>query len=125
MASYDVAGTTFPMTWQELVIWPYKQDITKTVPSIMYFTYMGKETGQTSHRLLSNLVIFAKQQYDVSNSSSDTHPPNTITSPHPVYPAMTLFSGLLSYAFFILTGTIGFASCYLFVRAIYGSVKID
>jgi transmembrane 9 superfamily protein 2/4 len=33
--------------------------------------------------------------------------------------------GLLSYAFFILTGTIGFAACYLFVRAIYGSVKID
>jgi transmembrane 9 superfamily protein 2/4 len=50
-----------------------KLDISKTVPSVMYFTYMG----------------------------------------------------LLSYAFFILTGTIGFAACYLFVRAIYGSVKID
>ena len=50
-----------------------KLDISKTVPSIMYFVYMG----------------------------------------------------LLSYAFFILTGTIGFVACYLFVRAIYGSVKID
>ena len=48
-------------------------DIEKTVPSIMYFSYMG----------------------------------------------------LLSYGFGILTGTIGFMACYVFVRVIYGAVKID
>ena len=48
-------------------------DIEKTVPSIMYFSYMG----------------------------------------------------LLSYGFGILTGTIGFIACYVFVRVIYGAVKID
>ena len=32
---------------------------------------------------------------------------------------------ILSYAFFLLTGTIGFVFCLFFVRAIYGSVKID
>jgi len=32
---------------------------------------------------------------------------------------------MCSYSFFILTGTIGFTACYLFVRAIYASVKID
>ncbi|OAY82319.1 Transmembrane 9 superfamily member 7 [Ananas comosus] len=30
-----------------------------------------------------------------------------------------------SYAFFVLTGTIGFYSCFWFVRKIYSSVKID
>mmetsp|Transcript_43573 Transcript_43573/g.52697 ORF Transcript_43573/g.52697 Transcript_43573/m.52697 type:complete len:637 (+) Transcript_43573:122-2032(+) len=32
---------------------------------------------------------------------------------------------MVSYSFFILTGTIGFVACFLFVRAIYASVKID
>merc|ERR1719362_690101 len=32
---------------------------------------------------------------------------------------------MCSYSFFILTGTIGFVACFLFVRAIYASVKID
>ena len=48
-------------------------DIEKTVPSIMYFSYMS----------------------------------------------------LISYGFGILTGTIGFMACYVFVRMIYGAVKID
>ncbi|GBG72242.1 hypothetical protein CBR_g11172 [Chara braunii] len=32
---------------------------------------------------------------------------------------------IASYAFFVLTGTIGFYACHWFVRKIYGSVKID
>ena len=32
---------------------------------------------------------------------------------------------IVSYGFFCLTGTIGFYACYMFVRQIYGSVKID
>lgn len=32
---------------------------------------------------------------------------------------------IVSYSFFILTGTIGFVSTFFFVRAIYASVKID
>ena len=32
---------------------------------------------------------------------------------------------VLSFGFFILTGTVGFLACLAFVRAIYGSVKID
>lgn len=32
---------------------------------------------------------------------------------------------ILSYSFFLLTGTIGFVFCLFFVRAIYSSVKID
>ncbi|KAL2338525.1 hypothetical protein Fmac_012971 [Flemingia macrophylla] len=32
---------------------------------------------------------------------------------------------LLSYAFFVLTGTIGFCACFWFTRLIYSSVKID
>jgi len=32
---------------------------------------------------------------------------------------------LVSFAFFVLTGTTGFYSCYYFVRKIYSSVKID
>ena len=32
---------------------------------------------------------------------------------------------MVSYSFFVLTGTIGFVSCLLFVRSIYASVKID
>ena len=35
------------------------------------------------------------------------------------------YMSVLSYGFFVFTGTIGFYSGYLFVRAIYGSVKID
>ena len=50
-----------------------KLDITRTVPTVMYFCYMG----------------------------------------------------LLSLGFLMITGTVGFVSCLGFVRAIYGSVKID
>ncbi|XP_020222630.1 transmembrane 9 superfamily member 10 [Cajanus cajan] len=32
---------------------------------------------------------------------------------------------LLSYGFFVVTGTIGFYSCFWFIRLIYSSVKID
>jgi len=32
---------------------------------------------------------------------------------------------VVSCGFFLLTGTIGFYSCFLFTRKIYGSVKID
>jgi len=32
---------------------------------------------------------------------------------------------LVSMAFFVLTGTIGFVACYLFVRKIYSSIHID
>ncbi|XP_009762751.1 transmembrane 9 superfamily member 7 isoform X1 [Nicotiana tabacum] len=32
---------------------------------------------------------------------------------------------IASYAFFVLTGTIGFCACFWFVRKIYSSVKID
>ncbi|KAK4410509.1 Transmembrane 9 superfamily member 7 [Sesamum angolense] len=32
---------------------------------------------------------------------------------------------IASYAFFVLTGTIGFYACFWFVRKIYSSVKID
>ncbi|XP_028760853.1 transmembrane 9 superfamily member 10-like [Neltuma alba] len=32
---------------------------------------------------------------------------------------------ILSYAFFVLTGTIGFYACYYFIKLIYSSVKVD
>eukprot|EP00238_Polyblepharides_amylifera_P001201 CAMPEP_0196571056 /NCGR_PEP_ID=MMETSP1081-20130531/1228_1 /TAXON_ID=36882 /ORGANISM="Pyramimonas amylifera, Strain CCMP720" /LENGTH=636 /DNA_ID=CAMNT_0041887817 /DNA_START=68 /DNA_END=1978 /DNA_ORIENTATION=+ len=32
---------------------------------------------------------------------------------------------IVSYSFFVLTGTIGFTACFFFVRSIYASVKID
>ena len=32
---------------------------------------------------------------------------------------------IVSLGFFLMTGTFGFISCFAFVRAIYGSVKID
>ncbi|KAI0872704.1 Nonaspanin [Hypoxylon argillaceum] len=35
------------------------------------------------------------------------------------------YSALLSFLFFILTGSIGFFASWLFVRKIYGSIKID
>lgn len=35
------------------------------------------------------------------------------------------YMALISYCFFILTGTMGFYACFMFVRTIYGSVKID
>ncbi|KAK9840498.1 hypothetical protein WJX74_010676 [Apatococcus lobatus] len=35
------------------------------------------------------------------------------------------YMAIVSYAFFCLTGTIGFYACYLFVRKIYSAVKID
>ena len=44
-----------------------------------------------------------------------------------VIPSIMYFSymGLLSFGFFVVCGTVGFVSCFSFVRAIYGSVKID
>ncbi|KAI9142381.1 hypothetical protein BKA69DRAFT_1124062 [Paraphysoderma sedebokerense] len=35
------------------------------------------------------------------------------------------WSAIMSSMFFVLTGTIGFFACFLFVRKIYGSIKID
>ncbi|KAI4376207.1 hypothetical protein MLD38_013994 [Melastoma candidum] len=35
------------------------------------------------------------------------------------------YMGIVSYAFFVLTGTIGFYACFWFTRLIYSSVKID
>lgn len=35
------------------------------------------------------------------------------------------YMSIISYAFFCLTGTIGFYACYIFVRKIYAAVKID
>ncbi|KAL0308494.1 UNVERIFIED_CONTAM: Transmembrane 9 superfamily member 7 [Sesamum radiatum] len=35
------------------------------------------------------------------------------------------YMSIIAYAFFILTGTIGFCACFWFVRKIYSSVKID
>ncbi len=35
------------------------------------------------------------------------------------------YMGLMSYALFLLTGTIGFLSSLLFVRYIYGCLKVD
>lgn len=32
---------------------------------------------------------------------------------------------ILSVSFFLMTGTVGFLACLLFVHVIYGSVKID
>merc|ERR1711939_813372 len=35
------------------------------------------------------------------------------------------YSALVSFLFFILTGSIGFFASWLFVQKIYGSIKID
>ena len=35
------------------------------------------------------------------------------------------YMGLASFAFFLLTGSIGSLASFSFVRAIYGSIKID
>eukprot|EP01062_Namystynia_karyoxenos_P002644 TRINITY_DN10935_c0_g3_i1.p1 TRINITY_DN10935_c0_g3~~TRINITY_DN10935_c0_g3_i1.p1 ORF type:complete len:625 (+),score=269.33 TRINITY_DN10935_c0_g3_i1:94-1968(+) len=35
------------------------------------------------------------------------------------------YMGVISYIFFVLTGTIGFFACFWFVRKIYGSIKVD
>ena len=35
------------------------------------------------------------------------------------------YMAIASYAFFTLTGTIGFFACWFFVRAIYGAVKVE
>lgn len=32
---------------------------------------------------------------------------------------------IMAFAFFVLTGTIGFYACFLFVRKIYGQIKVD
>lgn len=46
------------------------------------------------------------------------------------HPACTLlcsagYMTMISIGFFCLTGTMGFYACYIFVRQIYGAVKID
>ena len=42
-------------------------------------------------------------------------------------PVLLYFSymGLLSFVFFVMTGTIGFMATFAFVRYIYGSIKLD
>ena len=35
------------------------------------------------------------------------------------------YMGIMSYAIFVLTGFIGFISCFFFISKIYGSIKID
>eukprot|EP00922_Rhytidocystis_sp_ex-Travisia-forbesii_P046301 GHVS01069026.1.p1 GENE.GHVS01069026.1~~GHVS01069026.1.p1 ORF type:complete len:661 (+),score=74.55 GHVS01069026.1:409-2391(+) len=35
------------------------------------------------------------------------------------------YMSILSYAFFLLTGAIGFISTFVFIRAIYGSIKVE
>jgi len=35
------------------------------------------------------------------------------------------YMSLVSFAFFVMTGTFGFAACYLFVHKIYSSIKVD
>jgi transmembrane 9 superfamily protein 2/4 len=42
-------------------------------------------------------------------------------------PALMYFGYMfiVALAFFALTGTVGFYACFLFIRKIYGSVKID
>lgn len=35
------------------------------------------------------------------------------------------YLGIMSYAMFVLTGFVGFVSCFMFVKTIYGSIKID
>jgi len=35
------------------------------------------------------------------------------------------YMGIISFFFFVLTGTIGFFSCYWFIRVIYGSIKVE
>lgn len=36
-----------------------------------------------------------------------------------------VYSFLMSLSFWILTGTIGFYAAYIFIRKIYGAIKID
>jgi len=35
------------------------------------------------------------------------------------------YMGMIAFTFFLLTGSIGFGSCLVFVRKIYGSIKVD
>eukprot|EP00285_Hemiselmis_virescens_P018271 CAMPEP_0173391940 /NCGR_PEP_ID=MMETSP1356-20130122/18667_1 /TAXON_ID=77927 ORGANISM="Hemiselmis virescens, Strain PCC157" /NCGR_SAMPLE_ID=MMETSP1356 /ASSEMBLY_ACC=CAM_ASM_000847 /LENGTH=674 /DNA_ID=CAMNT_0014349645 /DNA_START=96 /DNA_END=2120 /DNA_ORIENTATION=+ len=35
------------------------------------------------------------------------------------------YLGIICYAFFVMTGTVGFLTCFVFLKKIYGSVKID
>jgi transmembrane 9 superfamily protein 2/4 len=35
------------------------------------------------------------------------------------------YLSLICYAFFVVTGTVGFLTCFVFLHYIYGSVKID
>ena len=36
-----------------------------------------------------------------------------------------MYSFLMSISFWMLTGTIGFYAAYIFIRKIYGAIKID
>lgn len=42
-------------------------------------------------------------------------------------PSLVYFATMaaFSYCFFVLTGTVGFLTCYAFVRQVYAAVKID
>lgn len=35
------------------------------------------------------------------------------------------YMGMISFTFFLLTGSIGFFACLWFVRKIYGAIKVD
>lgn len=35
------------------------------------------------------------------------------------------YMGMISFTFFLITGTIGFYSCFWFTHKIYGSIKVD
>eukprot|EP00667_Euglena_gracilis_P004952 EG_transcript_4981 len=35
------------------------------------------------------------------------------------------YMGIISYIFFVMTGTMGFLACFLFIRKIYSSIKVD
>jgi transmembrane 9 superfamily protein 2/4 len=35
------------------------------------------------------------------------------------------YMGIISYIFFVMTGTMGFLACFVFVRKIYSSIKVD
>ena len=34
------------------------------------------------------------------------------------------YMGIISYIFFVMTGTMGFLACFVFVRKIYSSIKV-
>ena len=68
----------------------------------------------------TSLYMFA---YAMMHWFSRAHPSSTYDILN-----LTVFFGymlILCYAIFVLTGFIGFSACFLFIRKIYGSIKID